>query len=107
MATTGILFFVSSSVLLFELVRRRRIKERMALYWALIPLLVLLFAINPLVVASLAHWLGFTLVSNFLLVSLTLLLLLLTLYLSATIGRMEDEIHVLAEEIAILKGKRL
>lgn len=80
-------------------------KERMALYWTSLPVLVLIFAINPYVTSSVARFFGFSLVSNFLLVSITLLLLLLTLYLSAIIGRMEDRINVLAEEVAITNGK--
>lgn len=105
MIITGIGFFFVSSILLVELVRRRKIKERIALFWSVLPILVLIFSINPFATSSLAHQLGFSLVSNFLLVSLTLLLLLLTLYLSAIIGKMEDRINILAEEIAIINGK--
>jgi len=102
---TGVGFFFVSSILLVELVRRRKIKERIALFWSVLPILVLIFSINPFATSSLAHHLGFSLVSNFLLVSLTLLLLLLTLYLSAIIGKMEDRINILAQEIAIINGK--
>jgi hypothetical protein len=105
MLMTGIGFSLACSLLLFDLVRRRKIKERMALYWGSLPILVLIFAFDPFVTSSLARFLGFNLVSNFLLVSLTLLLLLLTLYLSAVIGKMEDRINVLAEEVAIINGK--
>lgn len=105
MYLTGIGFFLLNVLLLVELVRRRKIKERIAIYWSSLPVLVLIFAINPFATASIARHLGFSLVSNFLLVSLTLLLVLLTLYLSAIIGKMEDRINVLAEEIAIINGK--
>ena len=105
MYLTGIGFFLLNILLLVELVRRRKIKEKMAIYWSSLPVLVLIFAINPFATASIAHHLGFSLVSNFLLVSVTLLLVLLTLYLSAIIGKMEDRINILAEEIAIINGK--
>jgi hypothetical protein len=105
MYLTGIVFFLLNVLLLVELVRRRKIKERIAIYWSSLPVLVLIFAINPFATASIARHLGFSLVSNFLLVSITLLLVLLTLYLSAIIGKMEDRINVLAEEIAVINGK--
>jgi len=105
MLITGIGFFTVSSILLIELVRRRKIKEKMALYWGSVPIIVLIFAVNPFITSSIAHFLGFSLVSNFLLVSLTLLLLLFTLYLSAIIGKMEDRISILSEEVAIINGK--
>ena len=105
MLITGIVFFTVSSILLIDLVRRRKIKEKMALYWGSVPILVLIFAVNPFITSSVAHFLGFSLVSNFLLVSLTLVLLLFTLYLSAIIGKMEDHISILSEEIAIINGK--
>ena len=105
MYLTGIGFFLLNILLLVELVRRRKIKEKMAIYWSSLPVLVLIFAINPFATASIAHHLGFSLVSNFLLVSVTLLLVLLTLYLSAIIGKMEDRINILSEEIAIINGK--
>ena len=101
----GIVFSIVSSVLLVELVRRRKIKERMALYWTSFPLLVLFFSINPFGIASISETLGFKLVSNFLLTSITLILSILTLYLSAIIGKMEDKINILAEEIAIINGR--
>jgi hypothetical protein len=102
MYLAGVGFFVIFSLSLIELVRRQKIKEKMALYWTSVPILVLIFALDPFATATLAKHLGFSLVSNFLLVSITLLLLILTLYLSAIIGKMEDRINVLAEEIAIL-----
>jgi hypothetical protein len=103
---TGLGFFALTALFLIDLVRRRKIKEKMALYWSSIPILVLIFAINPFATASLAHHLGFSLVSNFLLVSVTLLLIILTLHLSAVIGKLEDRTNVLAEEVAILRGER-
>jgi hypothetical protein len=105
MLFAGICFSLVCFIALFELVRRKKMKERMALYWTSLPLLALIFAIDPFVTSSVSRFLGFTLVSNFLLVSLTLLLLLLTLYLSAIIGKMEDRINIMAEEIAIINGK--
>lgn len=77
----------------------------MALYWASFPLLVLFFAIDPFVIDSISKFLGFKLISNFLLTSITLILSILTLYLSAIIGKMEDKINVLAEEIALINGR--
>ncbi len=105
MLLTGVGFAIVSVILLIELVRRRKIKERLALYWGIFPVLVLFFAINPFVTSSLAHFFGFSLASNFLLVCLSLSLLLLNLYLSATIGNLENRINILAEEIAFINSK--
>jgi hypothetical protein len=102
---TGIVFFLVGSILLVELVRRRKIKERIALYWASFPILVLFFAVDPFIISSISRTFGFKLVSNFLLTSITLMLGLLTLYLSALIGKMEDKIEVLAEEISLINGR--
>ncbi len=102
----GLLFSFLSSVLLFELVRRRKIKERMALYWASFPILVLIFAIDPFITESISNFLGFRLVSNFLLTSFALILSLIMLYLSAMIGKMEDKINSLAQEIAAINGNK-
>jgi hypothetical protein len=99
--TLGIFLIVAIS----DLVRRKRLKEEFAIIWSLVALFLVVVSVFIKVPRLFSQFLGFQLVSNFLIASLLVILILITFYLTVIIGRFKDELHVLNIEIAIIKNK--
>jgi hypothetical protein len=89
-------------VVVFNLLRSRRLREKYAALWIIVGLLVVSLALFPGVLAWLARLVGFVVPSNLLFFLAIGLLMGVCLHLSLEISRLEDEGRVLAENIAIL-----
>lgn len=95
--TTGLL------VLIFELVRRRRLKEKYSLLWVFTALVLLLLSASKGLLAKVSAVMGiFYPPSAFFLLAF-LFLLLITLQFSVVISRLSERNKVLAQEVALLK----
>jgi len=92
-------------VSIFEMIRRKAIREKYAFVWLLIASLIALGAIFPNFVNRLSLFLGFQYLSNFVLFFFSIINLLLIMQLTLSLGKNEQKSQTLAEEIALINGK--
>jgi hypothetical protein len=90
---------------IIELLRRKFLREKYAIVWLTMAITLLVAAIFPEAVNRLSSILGFQFLSNFVLFFLSIINLFIAMQLSLSIGKSEDQIQTLAEELAILKSK--
>jgi len=90
-------------VMLFELLRRHRLREKYAVIWAVLSLGSIVVALFPRILYSASSALGLSVPSNLLFFVSIFVLLGLTLQLSYELGRTEERVRTLAEEIALLR----
>jgi hypothetical protein len=88
---------------IIELSRRRQIHEKFAVVWLAVGVVIAVFAIAPGLFNSLAHAVGVKSPPDLLVVVAALFLLVVSVYLSWEVGRMEDKARLLAEEVALLR----
>ncbi|MEU1972508.1 DUF2304 domain-containing protein [Microbacterium sp. NPDC019599] len=81
----------------------RALREKYAILWLLIGLLILLLGLFPGVLVSVSQLLGVALPSNLFFALAIILLLGVALHLSWELSQAEDEIRRLAEESALLR----
>ncbi|MFF2389865.1 DUF2304 family protein [Agromyces sp. NPDC058104] len=86
-----------------ELLRRRRLRERHAIWWILAATLALFAALFPASVAWIASVVGVGLPSNLVFFVSIVLLFLVNLQHSAELTDLEDKTRTLAEESALQK----
>jgi hypothetical protein len=89
--------------LIFELLRRKALREKYAFVWIVTALLIVIGSIFPEVFFQLSSALGFETFANFVLVFSGLIILFITMQLSLELGKVEDQNQRLAEELALLK----
>ncbi len=98
----------SISVLLilcvFELIRRRRLKEKYALLWLLSGLVIFTFSIFPTLLNSIADLMGMYYLTTLFIISF-LFLLAIVLHFSTVISRLSERNKYLAQELGILQMK--
>ena len=82
----------------------RALREKYAVLWLAIGVLVLILGLFPGLLATVARWLGVALPSNLIFGLAILLLLGVALHLSWELSRAEDEIRRVAEETALLRA---
>jgi hypothetical protein len=89
-------------MLIFELVRRRRLMERYALIWLVSSVVLLVLAVWTGLLERIADLVGFAVPSNALFVVGFAFVLALLLNFSLAISRLSDETKVLAQQVARL-----
>jgi len=90
-------------VLIAELLRRGRLREKFAALWIVVGLVVLVSSIFPRVLFTLSDALGIAAPINLVFFVSALVLLVVAVQLSAEIGTLEEETRTLAEEVALLR----
>jgi hypothetical protein len=90
-------------VILFEMMRRHRLREKYAMIWALVALAILVLAVFPGVLTAATELLGLQVPANLLFFGASIVILLLTLQHSSELGRLEERTRTLAEEVALLR----
>ena len=88
---------------MFELLRRRQLKEKYTVLWLLVGALMLLFAAWPELLNDLATATGVKSGPNLLLFGGVLVLTVVCVHLSWEVSRLEDKSRALAEEIGLLR----
>lgn len=83
--------------------RKNSMSIRISLAWLLLPFAFAIIAIFPEPINTLAHWLGFETLSNFIFVVIIALLIIICFFLTVTISRQQSEITKLIQELSILK----
>ena len=93
-------------VVILELIRRRRLKERYALLWLSTGVVLLVFSAWRGGLNTIAGWLG---VSGYppavLFATATVFILLVLFHYSTVISRLAEENKVLAQRLALLEGR--
>jgi hypothetical protein len=90
-------------VFIFELVRRRQLREKYAALWLGIGLAVAVLGFFPRLLDSLAEQVGVASGVSLVLFLGIVFLLLVCLHLSWEMSQMEEETRALAEEVALLR----
>jgi hypothetical protein len=93
---------VAALVLVFELLRRRRLREKYAVIWVLISIATLVLAVFPTLLKSTAELVGIQTPSNLLFFGSVVVLFAVSLQLSREVGLLEDQSRRLAEEVGAL-----
>ena len=106
MSANLILGFVGSVVtlvVLFELLRRKHLREKYAITWVVVSLMTLFVAAFPAVLYWLSDLIGVVVPSNLLFFIASMVLLIISVHHSYELGRLEDRTRTLAEEVALLR----
>lgn len=99
----GVLGSATILVVLFELLRRRHLREKYALLWFCVALGALALTAFPGLLTWMAELVGVEVPANLLFFMASMVLLVLTLQHSYELGRLEDKTRTLAEEVALLR----
>jgi hypothetical protein len=89
--------------LVFELIRRGRLKERYALLWLFSGLVLLILSLSRSLLESLSRLVGIYYPPSLLFLIAFIFLLLITLHFSAVISGLSEKNKRLAQEIALLR----
>jgi hypothetical protein len=94
---------LAALVLVFELLRRRRLREKYAAIWVVIAVGTVIVAIFPQILRWLADLIGIQTPSNLLFFGSLIVLFAVSLQLSREVGLLEEQSRRLAEEIGTLR----
>ena len=92
-------------IFMFELLRRKALREKYAFIWIVTALILVAGTLFPNLAIRLSTALGFATIASFLLVFFGFIILFITMQLSLELGKVEDQNQRLAEELALLKLK--
>jgi hypothetical protein len=101
-----ILLAVVVCVLIFELVRRRRLMERYAILWLLAGATVLVLALWKGLATKLSHAVGIYYPPSFLFAVAFVFVLAMLVHFSTTVSRLSDQNKVLAQRVALLEHEQ-
>ena len=99
----GVLGSVLTLGLLFEMLRRKRLREKYAVFWAGVAVVTLLVAAFPSSLGWVSVRLGVEVPANLLFFVASMVLLAVSVQHSAELSRMEERTRILAEEVALLR----
>ena len=91
--------------MVFEMVRRRYLRERYAILWLVAAFLLLILAAWTQLLRVLASAVGIATPSNAFFVVAFSFLLLLLLHITAVVSRLSDETRVLAQRLSLLEQR--
>jgi hypothetical protein len=100
-AVTAILLLV----LIFELLRRRQLREKYTVLWLAVGLIVLVLGLFPKLLDRLAVAMGVVSGVSLVLFMGVVFLLVVCIHLSWESSRLEEETRTLAEEIALIRTR--
>lgn len=101
--TLGLIGGAITLVVLFEMLRRQRLREKYAVIWVVVVGATVTLAIFPGILVWSAGVLGVQVPANLLFFGAIMLLLVISIQLSYEIGRLEERTRTLAEEVALLR----
>jgi hypothetical protein len=103
--TLGLIGGVLTLVVLFEMLRRQRLREKYAVIWVVVVAATIALAVFPGLLSWAAGLLGVQVPANLLFFGAIMLLLFISIQLSYEVGRLEERTRTLAEEVALLRLK--
>jgi hypothetical protein len=99
----GLVGSVATLVMLFELLRRKHLREKYAVLWIVVAFMTLLVAVFPQALYWLSDLIGVQVPANLLFFFASMLLFAISVHHSHELGRLEDRTRTLAEEVALLR----
>lgn len=99
----GIVCGAVTVLLMFELIRRRNIKEKYTVLWFAVAVAITVLALFPPLLDAASDAIGIKSGPNLLLFIASLVLTLVCVQLSVEVSRLEDRSRALAEEIGLLR----
>ena len=99
----GIVGSLVTLTLLFEMMRRHRLREKYAVFWAVVAVFTLVVAAFPALLTWAAALVGVAVPANLLFFVASMLLLVVSVQHSSELGRLEDRTRTLAEEVGLLR----
>jgi hypothetical protein len=99
----SVIVAIAALVFVFELLRRRRLREKYAVIWVVISLGTLVVALFPPLLGSIAALVGIQTPSNLLFFTSLIILFAVSLQLSREVGLLEEQSRRLAEEVGGLR----
>ena len=90
-------------LLVLELLRKRRIRERHAIWWLLAGVGALIISIWPDILTSVSGWLGFDLPVNLVFFASLFILFFVAVQNGSELTKVESQNRVLAEEVVLIK----
>lgn len=102
----SIVFAALVFLIVFEMVRRRYLRERYAILWLGAALALIVLAAWNQLLSTISSAVGIRTPSNAFFVIAFAFLLLLLLHFSAVVSRLADETRVLAQRVALLEQRR-
>lgn len=105
LTTTYWIILILILISIVELLRRKVLREKYAIVWLGIATALIFGAIFPGAINSISKFLGFQVFSNFVLFIFATTNLLMIMQITLSIGKTEDQVQTLAEEIALLKSQ--
>jgi len=103
MSSTFTLGLIGGAIVLFEMLRRQRLREKYAVIWVVVVGATITLAVFPGLLTWAAGVLGVQVPANLLFFGAIMLLLVISIQLSYEIGRLEERTRTLAEEVALLR----
>lgn len=94
---------LAALVLVFELLRRRRLREKYAVIWVIISVGTVVVALFPPLLGGVAALVGIQTPSNLLFFTSLIILFAVSLQLSREVGLLEEQSRRLAEEVGSLR----
>lgn len=98
----SVIVALAALVLVFELLRRRRLREKYAVIWVVISIGTLVVAVFPPLLRWVADLVGIQTPSNLLFFVSVIILFAVSLQLSREVGLLEEQSRRLAEEVGSL-----
>lgn len=99
----SVIVALAALVLVVELLRRRRLREKYAVIWIVISIGTVVVAFFPGLLSGLADLVGIRTPSNLLFFSSLVILFFVALQLSREVGLLEEQSRRLAEEVGAAK----
>jgi hypothetical protein len=99
----GVLGSLVTLGLLFEMMRRQRLREKYAVFWAVVAVLTLVVAAFPGLLTKASQVVGVAVPANLLFFAASMLLLVVSVQHSSELGRLEERTRTLAEEVGLLR----
>jgi hypothetical protein len=100
-ALTGLVLLI----VILELLRRRQLREKYAILWLAVIIVILPIAVYPRLLDGVAGFLGIASGASLILFMGFVFLLLVSIHLSWEVSRLEEETRTLAEDMALLRAE--
>lgn len=103
LTVVSVIVALAALVLVVELLRRRRLREKYAVIWVVISIGTVVVAFFPGILRGIADIVGIQTPSNLLFFSSVVILFAVSLQLSREVGLLEEQSRRLAEEVGAAK----
>ncbi|MFA5407243.1 MAG: DUF2304 domain-containing protein [Bacilli bacterium] len=92
-------------LIILQIVRKGRISIKYSLVWLLSIFVMLISALIPNFMETVANWLGFELLSNMMISMVILVLIFVSISLTIIVSGQKEKIRLLIQEVSLLKEK--